>query len=155
MSTEPFSHTFIIGWEHIDANAHMKNTAYFDLSVTTRMLYFQSQGFPMREFERWHIGPVVRRDEIEYQRESRLLDSLRVTLSLAGVSPDASRFRLRNEFFRTDGQLSARITTEGGWLDLNVRKLVTPPEPLAQVILALPHTDDFQPMRSTVNSGKP
>lgn len=150
--TEPFSHTFIVGWEHLDMNAHMKNTAYLDLAVNTRMLYFQAQGFAASEFERLHIGPVVRRDEIEYFRESRLLDTLRVTFALAGIRDDASRFRLRNELFRADGRLAARLTSEGGWLDLLTRKLVIPPEPLAQVLRALPHTDDFQIMRPAGNA---
>lgn len=150
---EPFSHTFIVGWEHLDMNAHMKNTAYLDFAVTTRMLYFQSQGFSMREFERLRVGPVVRRDEIEYFRESRLLDTLRVTFALAGISDDAARFRLRNELFRADGQRAARLTSEGGWLDLQARKLIAPPELLAQVLRSLPRTDDFQVMRSAGSAG--
>lgn len=152
MSDEPFSRCWTIGWEHLDANAHMRNTAYSDLAVTTRMAYFRAQGFALSEFARWQIGPVVRRDEMEYLRESRLLDELRVTLMLAGISADASRFRLRNEFFRTDGQLAARLTSEGGWLDLQTRKLVAPPEPLAHVLRALTRTDDFQVIRPAVTS---
>ena len=83
------------------------------------MMLFNERGLSMRELERMRIGPVVMRDEIEYFRELRLLEPITVTLSLAGLSSDASRMRLRNEFFREDGRLVARMTSTGGWLDLN------------------------------------
>jgi len=69
-----------------------------------------------------------------------------VTLELAGISPDASRFRLRNDFFRQDGTLAARLTTTGGWLDLAQRRLVVPPEALAGALNALARSADFEEM---------
>ena len=114
----PFSRPFTVGWEHLDSNGHMANTAYLDLAVNVRMLFFQANGFAMQEFEKQRFGPVVRRDEIEYFRELRLLDPVRVTLTLAGMSEDGSQFRLRNEFFRGDGKPAAAVTSTGGWLDL-------------------------------------
>ena len=122
-----FSRTFHVGWGDLDANAHMKNIAYLDKAVDVRMMYFQEQGFPMSEFERLRLGPVIMRDEIDYYREFRLLDTITITLSLAGLNSDASRFRLCNELYRADGQLAARLTSAGGWLDLTKRKLTIPP----------------------------
>jgi acyl-CoA thioester hydrolase len=87
---------------------------------------------------------VVQRDELEYYRELHLLDAVTVTLELAGISPDASRFRLRNDFLRQDGSLAARLITTGGWLDLGRRRLVAPPETLAALLSALPRTADFE-----------
>ena len=95
------------------------------------------------EFARLRLGPVVRRDELEYFSELLLLDPLRVTLACAGLSPDLSRFRLRNEFFRADGQMSARVISHGGWLDLAARKLTAPPPDLARCMEEMPRTDDF------------
>ncbi|MGH9361941.1 MAG: thioesterase family protein, partial [Thermoanaerobaculia bacterium] len=95
-------------------------------------------------FARLQIGPVMMRDEIEYYKEMHLLEPLTVTYVLAGLSPDASRFRFRNEFFREDGKLVARVTSTGGWLDLTTRKLAAPPASLAEVIRALQKTDDYQ-----------
>jgi len=70
---EIFEKTFHVSWGDLDSNAHMKNTAYLDKAVDVRMMYFESQGFSVREFERLHLGPVVKTDEIEYFRELRLL----------------------------------------------------------------------------------
>ena len=148
--SDPFSRTFTVGWEHLDANAHMRNTAYLDLAVDLRMMFFKDSGFELQEFERQRIGPVVRRDEIEYLREFRLLDEVVVTLALAGMSEDGSHFRLRNEFFRRDGKLAARVSTAGGWLDLAARRLTVPPAALRQAFEKLARTDDFETLKSSV-----
>jgi acyl-CoA thioester hydrolase len=138
-----FEKTFHVRWGDMDFNAHMKNTAYLDVAGDVRMIYFSENGFSMREFERLRLGPVILRDELDYHRELRLLETVRVTLGLAGLSADASRFRLRNEFFREDGKTVARVTSTGGWLDLGVRKIVAPPEKLAGLLRALERTGDF------------
>jgi acyl-CoA thioester hydrolase len=153
VTQEPFARPFTVGWEHLDSNGHMANTAYLDLAVTTRMLFFQANGFPMQEFEKQRFGPVVRRDEIEYFRELRLLDPVRVTLTLAGMSEDGSQFRLRNEFFRGDGKRAATITTTGGWLDLGARRLTAPPAAIVRTFQGLVKTEDFETLKSSVKSG--
>jgi acyl-CoA thioester hydrolase len=145
-----FERTFQVAWGHLDAIGHMANTAYLDLAVDARFLYFESRGFPPQEFTRAGIGPVVRRDEVDYFRELRLLQPVRVNLLLAGLSDDASRFRLVNEFRRDDGELCARLTSQGGWLDLKARKLVAPPEKLAQALFDLARTETFSALDSSV-----
>ena len=146
----PFERTFMVAWEHLDTIGHMANTAYLDLAVNARFLYFESQGFPPSEFAKAGIGPVVRRDEVDYYRELRMLQSVRVSLLIGGLSADASRFRLVNEYRREDGELCARLASQGGWLDLKARKLVAPPEKLAHALHALERTADFETLDSSV-----
>jgi len=98
----------------------------------------------MREFERLRLGPVIVRDEVEYFRELRLLEPFTVALLLAGASDDGSRFRLRNEFFREDGQPAARVTSTGGWIDLQARRWTVPPEALRILVAGLPRSADFE-----------
>jgi acyl-CoA thioester hydrolase len=155
-----FDKTFQVAWAHLDANGHMANTAYLDICVDVRFAYFSSQGFAPGEFARLRLGPAVRRDEVDYYRELHMLQTIRVTFALAGLSDDASRFRLRNEIFRRGpppsgtgpeiDQLAARVTSLGGWIDLNARKLVAPPETLANALRSLDRTDDFEPLESSV-----
>lgn len=140
-----YEQTLIAGWGDMDFNSHMRNTAYLDKSADVRMMYFASCGFPMSEFVRLRLGPVVMKDEVEYFREFQLLDEVRITMSLAGLSEDGSRMKLRNDFYRKD-TLAARVTSTAGWFDLNARKLVCPPEHLLGPLRALAHSDDFQPL---------
>jgi len=142
--SERFEHTFKAGWGLMDFNGHMANRAYLDLAADVRMLFFAANGFPMKEFARLRIGPVVRRDELDYFREIHLLDDVRVDVAIAALSPDGARFRIRNEFFRADGVKAARVTSAGGWLDLSARKLTVPPDALRAALEALPHTEDFE-----------
>ena len=135
-------------WGDMDFNAHMRNTAFLDKSADLRFMFFAEHGLPIDEFLRLGIGPVVRKDEIDYFRELRLLEEIRVTISAAGLSDDGARFIIRNEFWRSDGELAARVTSAGGWLDLNARKLVVPPDALQAALRQLSRTDDFQTLKA-------
>jgi acyl-CoA thioester hydrolase len=148
---EKFEKTLVAGWRDMDYNSHMANTSYLDRAADVRMMYFAEQGFTADEMLRMKIGPVVMKDEIEYFREVRLLQEVRVNLSLAGLAPDGSRFIFRNEFAHLDGTRCAALTTTGGWLDLNVRKLIAPPEPLRLAMAALPKMEGFRELRSSVS----
>jgi len=147
-----FEQNVIAGWGDMDFNAHMRNTAYLDKAVDVRMMFFAACGFSMREFQRLKVGPVVMKDEVEYYREVNLLDELRITLALAGIAEDGSRFRLRNEFFDADSRSVAKLSSIGGWLDLAVRKLVAPPPPILAALNKLERTDDFETMRSSLRA---
>lgn len=144
-----FEKQMMAGWGDMDFNSHMRNTAFLDKSADLRMLFFAEHGFPMNEFMRQKIGPVIQKDEIEYFKEVRLLEELRVTLSLAGMAADGSRFLMRNEFWRADSKLVAKVTSTGGWLDLSLRKLTVPPDALLTALLSLPQTEDFQNLKSS------
>ena len=145
-----FEKKMLAGWGDMDFNSHMRNTAYLDKSGDVRMMFFSEHGFPMSEFVRLKIGPIIMKDEIEYFREVNLLDELEVTLALAGISEDGSRWLMRNEFFRPDGKLAARVLSVGGWLDLSTRRLVAAPAALLDVLKLLPQTSDFQQLASSV-----
>lgn len=138
-----YSKTLFAGWADMDFNAHMRNTAFLDKSADVRMMFFAEHGFPVAEFARLRLGPVVMKDEVEYRREVGLLQEITVTLAVAGLSADGSRFVLRNEILRDDGKLCASVTTTGGWLDHGTRKLVAPPTALLAALQSLPRTDDF------------
>lgn len=145
-----YAKTLTAGWGDMDFNAHMRNTAYLDKAADVRMLFFAEHGFPMSEFRRLKLGPVIMKDELEYFKEVQLLDVLQVTLVMAGLAEDGSRFLMRNEFYRPDGKLAARVTSAGGWLDLSDRRLTVPPEALIQALRDLPATSDFQALPSSV-----
>jgi acyl-CoA thioester hydrolase len=140
---------FIAGWSDMDFNAHMKNTAFLDRAADVRLMYFAEQGFPTSEFGRIRVGPVVVRDEIDYRKEVSLLEQIEVTLALAGLSPDGSRWVFQSDVLR-DSKLCARARNSGAWINLDSRKLVAPPPPLLQVLASLDKTTDFEVLRGLV-----
>ena len=145
-----FERTLHVAWAHLDANGHMANTAYLDIVVDARFMYFAQCGFPPAEFAASRIGPVVRRDEVDYYRELRLMQRIHIDMQIAGISDDVSRFKLRHEIRREDGELAARVTTLAGIFDLKSRKLIAPPEGLAEALRALDRSEDFEALESSV-----
>ena len=53
--------TLYAGWADMDFNSHMKNTAYLDKTADVRQMFLIENGFPIEEFLRLRIGPVVMR----------------------------------------------------------------------------------------------
>jgi acyl-CoA thioester hydrolase len=145
-----YTKTLYAGWADMDFNSHMKNTAYLDKAADVRQMFLIENGFPIEEFLRLRIGPVVMKDEVEYFKEIRLQQQITVTYALAGHAPDGSRFLLRHEIFRPDGNLSARVTSAGGWLNLDERKLIAPPPALLSVMNTLERTSDFVVLPSSI-----
>jgi len=142
--TAPFEKTLYARWGDMDFNGHMRNTAYLDASADVRMFFFSEHGYSMREFEQLRFGPVILRDDLEYFRELRLLEPVRVTFETSGFSEDFARYRLVNQFFRVDDQRVARVTTHGLWLNLDTRKSIAPPEELRRVLELIYRTEDFE-----------
>jgi acyl-CoA thioester hydrolase len=134
---------FLAGWRTMDFNGHLANTAYLDLAADVRMAFFADHGFPPTEFKRLAIGPVVRKDELEYFREINLHEAVTVTYAALAMSPDAARFTLENEIFNAAGERAAVVRSTGGWLDLAARKLVVPPPALIQAMRLVPRAAAF------------
>jgi len=80
------------------------------------------------------------------------MDEFKVDFELAGLSQDGVRFRVRNTFRNRDGEISAVVTSDGVWFDLEHRKPRRPPSDLDSLMRTLQRTNDFEeiPSRSSV-----
>jgi acyl-CoA thioester hydrolase len=138
-----YAKQFLAGWGMMDFNGHLANRAYLDLAADVRMAFFAEHGFPPSEFRRLAIGPVVKKDELEYFREVGLHETVTVTHAVLGLSADASRFVIENEVWTERGERAACVRSTGGWLDLRARKLVVPPAELAHAMRQVPCAPAF------------
>ena len=145
-----FERGFQVGWRDVDPNGHVANMVYLEYAVDTRIAFFESQGFSPNSFLKYGFGPVIKSDFTEYFREAVMLDELRVTIENGGNSGDHSRFRVINAIYKADGELAARVTSIGGWLDLKHRKLIEPPEEIKKAWRSLHRTEDFEELRSSI-----
>lgn len=145
-----FEKQFQVGWRDVDPNGHVANMVYLEYAVDTRIAFFASQNFPPINFVKHGFGPVIKSDFTEYFREVMMLDEIRVTMENGGHSEDFSRFRVINTVYRSDGELAARVTSIGGWLNLKERKLTEPPDEIKSAWLTLSRTDDFEELKSSV-----
>jgi acyl-CoA thioester hydrolase len=147
-----FEKTFQVGWRDVDPNGHVANVTYLQYAVEARIAMFAHYGFPPSEFVKHAVGPVIKNDFVEYFREAVMLDELRVTVERGGQSPDLSRFRVVNNIYKSSGELAAKVTTIGGWLNLKERKLMEPPEGLKIGWNSLSRTDDFEELKSSLKT---
>ena len=138
-----YAKEFLVGWRAMDFNGHMANTAYLDLAADVRLAFLADHGFPPTEFRRLAIGPVIRKEELEYFREVNLHDTVTVTYAALAMSADGARFVIENEIWSASGERAATIRSTGGWLDLRARKLVAPPPALLAALQYLPRTPGF------------
>jgi acyl-CoA thioester hydrolase len=141
--SDRYSKEFLVGWRAMDFNGHMANTAYLDLAADVRLAFLADHGFSPTELRRLAIGPVIFKEELEYFREVNLHDVVTVTYAALAVSPDGARFVVENEIWSANDERAATIRSTGGWLDLRVRKLVTPPPALFDALSHLPHAPGF------------
>ena len=141
---------FEVDWRSVDALGHMANTAYLDRCVDVRFGYFGSRGVDASRMLAERVGPVVRRDQVDYFRELKFRDPYEVDLRIDGLSADGSHFRLANRFWRGDGKRAAQVVSEGGWLDLERRALIAPPRPILDALEALERTGEFETLESSL-----
>ena len=143
-----YTREFLAGWRTMDFNGHLANTAYLDLAADVRLAFFADHGFPPTEFRRLALGPVIRKDELEYFREVGLHDKVTITFAALAMSADGARFVVENEIWLSTGERAATVRSTGGWLDLRARKLVAPPPALLAALRQVPRTPDFAELPS-------
>jgi acyl-CoA thioester hydrolase len=139
-----YTKTFTVRWADCDVNGHMRNTAYSEYAIDVRVAYLGEHGFGLDRMLETGFGPVILREEIDYLREVRLGEGVRVDVTLLGLSPEGARFRFAHDFEKEGGKPCARIVLAGGWLDLRTRRLTAPPEALAEVMRSIPRGEGYE-----------
>jgi acyl-CoA thioester hydrolase len=141
---ETFSRVIQIRWADIDANRHLRHSAYYDYGATLRMMFFGESGLSTQKLEELQIGPISFREEAIFRREIRLEDKITVDIALVRTTPNYSRWSFRHNFTKADGSLAAIINIDGAWIDLVKRKLTAPGEFVQAMLERCPRSEDFQ-----------
>lgn len=131
-------------WSHLDANMHMRHSAYADFAAQARIEVLDKLGLDLKVFHHLHIGPILFREESVYLREVSINENLKVTTELTKSRPDGSRWSIRHEIFRADGVKAAVINVDGAWLDTQKRKLTALPAELAEQFAHIPKSKDYE-----------
>jgi acyl-CoA thioester hydrolase len=136
--------TIQIRWADIDANRHLRHSAYYDYGATLRMMILSENGLTTEKLEQLQIGPVLFREEAVFRREIRLEDVITVDVELLKATPDYSRWSIRHNFLKADGSLAAVINIDAAWIDMVKRKLAVPDEFMQKIFADFPKSDDFE-----------
>jgi len=127
----------------MDANQHLRHSAYADLAAQARVELLESIELGMSVFHKLKLGPILFREELIYLKEIRGSQRIELTTVMVKSRKDGSRWSIRHELFREDGVKSAIINVDGAWMDLVARKLTALPEEFANAFQSMPKSDDY------------
>lgn len=131
-------------WSQIDANMHLRHSAYADFAAQARLGLLEIAGLSMETVAPMKLGPILFREELIYIREILVHDTVLVTAEMTRCRPDGSRWSFRQEIYKQDGTKAAVINVDGAWIDMEKRKLGKLPEDLVALFLnKIPRSDDF------------
>ena len=139
-----YTKQFEIRWSDVDANRHLRNSAYIDYMSHTRMGFLMENGLDQKHLSKYNLGPVAFYEHMYYFREAFPGKPVNVSLQLKGISEDGMYFQFLHNFYDENGKNFARCEMMGGWIDLKERKLVGLPKELFDNFEALEKTDDFK-----------
>lgn len=131
-----------VKWADVDPNQHLRHSVYADYATHVRVEWLADHGFSIQRMAELSVAPVNFEDRTFYLKEIRLGDRVTVDLELVGLTEDASRYHLRQLYYR-NGEVCARHEIKGGWIDLTRRKLGPPPQGLIDATRALRKAEDF------------
>ncbi len=135
---------FEIRWSDVDANRHLRNSAYIDYMSHTRMSFLMEHGLDQQHLVQFHLGPVAFYEHIYYFREVFPGKPIKVSLQLKGMSEDGMYFQFLHNFYLESGKNFARCEMMGGWIDLDTRKLTGLPRELLDKFETFEKTADFK-----------
>ncbi|HCP94745.1 MAG TPA: thioesterase [Bacteroidetes bacterium] len=125
-------------WSQLDANMHLRHSAYADFAAQARLELLEKLGCGMKEFAKHKIGPVLFREELIYLKEVGPGDTIRITCELSKLSQDHSRWSFVQHMHKGDGTKVATINVDGAWIDTEKRKLAALPPELLKVFQSIP-----------------
>jgi acyl-CoA thioester hydrolase len=77
-------------------------------------------------------------------KEVKYGDVIFMSVKVAKLRKDYSRFTFLHEVTKEDGTLCAILTVDGAWMDTVQRKLITPPQYIIDMCDNAPKPNDFQ-----------
>lgn len=139
-----YTKSFEIRWSDVDANLHLRNSAYIDYMSHTRMSFFDDKGFNQKKLFQLKLGPVALYEHMFYFKEVFPGSPIKVSVQLKGISEEGTFFSFVHNFYNTKGKNVARCEMLGAWINLDTRKLTHPPEEVWQFLEAIDKTEDYK-----------
>jgi Predicted thioesterase len=133
-----------VRWSDLDPNFHVRHSAYYDWGAFCRIEFLNAYGLTSDVMIELQFGPILFREECIFRREIRMEDKISINLQLLKSRKDFSRWSIRHEIMKGDGQLAAQLTVDGAWINIVQRKLATPPEKVVEVFDQMPKAEGFE-----------
>lgn len=134
----------IVTWAHLDANRHMRNTAYSEFATHARINYFKQADHGIDALAKQKTGPILLREELIYLREVRMHEQLCIEIELTAMTDNYSHYTICHTFLKENKKVAAKVIIDGAWIDLESRKLCLPSsDTIHKVIKNIPKSKNF------------
>ena len=119
--------------DHTDRNGHVSEVGYLTVA---NFAYWQicDQVGLLKLYNRYNISGIVFDTHMEFKKE--VFEGETVTINLTfTIKNDIRKIVRQLNIHDTKNRLVVNITSNGGFLDLEKRKIVEPPKPILDVCL--------------------
>ncbi len=144
-----YSGTYEIKQSDLDTNGHVNYAAYINAAGELRYRFFAAHGFPPERFSQLGAGPIYTDIHARFLREVRMGETMTITYTLSGLSPEGRRWKVHHDFLKSNGKKAVSLDIEGAILDLTARKPVTPTLELLQTFNLVPRSPEFEILSGT------
>ncbi len=141
---DAYSMTYEVRWTDIDANKHVRYSAYIDAAAEQRYRFFTEHDLPPAAFDKLDMGPVYTTLTANFFREARLGETLTIKYLLTGLSPSGVRWKVRHDFLKANGKKAVSISLEGTILNLTTRQPTAPTPEIMAVFQLVPRSPVFE-----------
>lgn len=133
-----------VRWTDIDANRHVRYSAYIDAAAELRYRFFTEHNLPPEAFDNLGVGPVYTSLTANFYREVRLGETLTITYLLTGLSPQGIRWKVQHDFLKASGKKAVSVSLEGAILNLVTRQPAVPTPEIMAVFQQVPRSANFE-----------
>lgn len=118
----PFAVGMSVRGYETDAQGHLHQSVYLQYAEHARWSLLRAAGIEQRDLLSRRWGPVVLETTVRYRQELRAGDRLMVTCTFEWGT--GRTFRTRQHMLTDDGTIACEVSSVGGLLDLEDRRLL-------------------------------
>ena len=119
--------------DHVDRNGHVSEVGYLTVA---NFAYWKicDQVCLLKLYNQYKISGIVFDTHMEFRKE--VFEGEEVMISLIfTITNDIRKIVRRLDIYDRENRLVVKITSNGGFLDLERRKIVEPPKPILEACL--------------------
>ncbi len=127
-----FEKKYSITEDFIDENGHLSEVGYYHYAVQT--VWEKSKYLGMDKiYQKKKVGPIVFDTSIIFKKEIFLNDEITVKMYFINVVEDGRKWTRVNEIYNSKGEFCAKVDSNGSFMDLIKRKVVSPPKEIYEM----------------------
>ncbi|GAC1493517.1 MAG: hypothetical protein NVS1B13_23980 [Flavisolibacter sp.] len=133
-----------VRWSDLDPNFHVRHSVYYDWGAFCRFEFLHKNGLTAAVMHQLAVGPILFREECIFRREIKFGDAIKINLQLVKGRKDFSRWTIKHQVFKDKETLAAELSVDGAWMDVDKRKLTTPPAQIHEIFNKMPVSENME-----------